>query len=80
MLNNISCKRFIYIYIYIYKCHDQVAFHINTKNDTNKMNEINNFQIARWVSPPEAMWRICNFVLNKIYPSVMTLQLHLENK
>ncbi|XP_060676004.1 uncharacterized protein LOC125421033 [Ziziphus jujuba] len=35
---------------------------------------------ARWISPPEAMWRIYGFSLNEMHPHVMTLQIHLENK
>ena len=29
---------------------------------------------------PAAMWRIYGFCLNEMYPYVMTLQVHLENK
>ncbi|KAK3222064.1 hypothetical protein Dsin_009089 [Dipteronia sinensis] len=44
------------------------------------MDEIERFQSARWISPPEAIWRIYGFILNEIYPSVITLQLHLEDR
>ena len=44
------------------------------------MDEITNFQSAQRASQLEAMWRICCFPLNEIEPSVITLQLHLENK
>ncbi|KAJ9547060.1 hypothetical protein OSB04_019603 [Centaurea solstitialis] len=37
-------------------------------------------QNVRYVSPPEAMWRIFSFALSQIHPYVMTLQLHLPNK
>lgn len=30
--------------------------------------------------PPEVMWRIYGFVLGEIYPTVMSLQLHLEDQ
>ncbi|XP_071926366.1 uncharacterized protein [Coffea arabica] len=38
------------------------------------IDEISNYQAARWVSPPEAMWRIFVFDLNVLYPLVMKLQ------
>ncbi|KAL5582136.1 hypothetical protein UlMin_014578 [Ulmus minor] len=75
-----TIKAIKYLYKYIYKGHDQIAFHINTDNDTNNVDKIENFQSARWISPPEAMWIIYGFPLNEMYPSVITLQLHLEDK
>ena len=62
-----------YLYKYIYKDHDQIAFHINIDNDTNNVDEIESFQSARWISPPEAMWRIYGFTLNEMHPSVIIL-------
>ncbi|KAL5572066.1 hypothetical protein UlMin_021663 [Ulmus minor] len=75
-----TVKAVKYLYKYIYKGHDRIAFHINTDNDTNNVDEIENFQSARWISPPEAMWRIYGFTLNEMHLSVITLQLHLEDK
>ncbi|XP_076937964.1 uncharacterized protein LOC143605899 [Bidens hawaiensis] len=43
------------------------------------INEIKRFQDARYVSPPEAIWRIFSFTLSQIYPVVLALQLHLPN-
>ncbi|XP_035838033.1 uncharacterized protein LOC110900453 [Helianthus annuus] len=43
------------------------------------VNEIKSFQDARYISPPEAMWRIFSFSLSQISPSVLALQLHLPN-
>ncbi|XBH60294.1 hypothetical protein VPH35_114911 [Triticum aestivum] len=34
---------------------------------------------ARWVTPPEALWRIYGFELSKNSPPVLQLQLHLPN-
>ncbi|KAG5586051.1 hypothetical protein H5410_046485 [Solanum commersonii] len=39
-----------------------------------------NFQDARWVSPPESMWRIYEFNLTEIQPVVINLQLHFLGK
>ncbi|KAG6732517.1 hypothetical protein I3842_01G182300 [Carya illinoinensis] len=32
------------------------------------------------ITPPEAMWRIYDFTLNEMYPSVYSLHLHLEDQ
>ncbi|XP_050222183.1 uncharacterized protein LOC126672278 [Mercurialis annua] len=70
-----------YLYKYIYKGHDKVAVYIapEDKNDRG-IDEIRQFQDARWVSAQEAMWRIFEFDLNEIQPAVVNLQLHLPNK
>ncbi|XP_073138699.1 uncharacterized protein [Henckelia pumila] len=44
------------------------------------IDEIKTFQDARWVSAPEAMWRIFEFDLNEIFPVVINLPLHLPNQ
>ncbi|KAL5537485.1 hypothetical protein UlMin_042343 [Ulmus minor] len=80
MKRNGKFKAVKYLYKYIYKGHDRITFYINTDNDTNNVDEIENFQLARWISPPEAMWRIYGFTLNEMHPLVITLQLHLEDK
>ena len=38
-----------------------------------------NNESGRWVSPPEAAWRILRFPLGEIKPAVIHLPLHLEN-
>ena len=43
------------------------------------VNEIKLFQSARWISPPEAAWRIFRFVVSEIHPPMIPLQLHLPN-
>ncbi|XP_027077088.2 uncharacterized protein [Coffea arabica] len=68
-----------YIYKYIYKGHDKVMYQITTHQTKNIIDEIHNFQSARWICAPEAMWRIFAFDLTNIHPSVMTMHLHLEN-
>ncbi|KAL5579704.1 hypothetical protein UlMin_012146 [Ulmus minor] len=62
-----------YLYKYIYKGRDRIAFHINSNNSKKDIDEIQNFQSARWISPPEAVWRIYSFILNENHPSVYTL-------
>ncbi|XP_073301543.1 uncharacterized protein [Primulina huaijiensis] len=68
-----------YLYKYIYKGHDRVAVNL-VPPDLECVDEIKNFQDARWVSAPEAMWRIFEFDLNEISPAVINLPLHLPNK
>jgi hypothetical protein len=51
-----------------------------SKPDENgKIDEIEQYREARWVTPPEALWRIYGFELSKNSPPVMQLQLHLPN-
>ncbi|CAH1430174.1 unnamed protein product [Lactuca virosa] len=55
--------------------------HINVETKKNiVINEIRKFQDARYVSPPEALWRVFSFPLSKIHPCVMALQIHLPNQ
>ena len=50
------------------------------KTDGNgDIDEIKQYRDARWVTPPEALWRIYGFPLSKNGPPVMQLQLHLPN-
>jgi hypothetical protein len=34
-------------------------------NENGKINEIEQYREARWVTPPEALWRIYGFELSK---------------
>ena len=47
-----------YLYKYIYKGHDRVAFIISCEESSENIDKIKYFQIARWISQPKAMWRI----------------------
>ena len=68
-----TIKAVKYLYKYIYKGYDRVAFHIVGDEDISDIDEIEQFQTARWISTLEAAWRICKFLLNEIYPSVRSL-------
>nr|XP_016488215.1 PREDICTED: uncharacterized protein LOC107808225 [Nicotiana tabacum] len=69
-----------YLYKYICKGHDKIAFYIHD-NDTNKeIDEIKEYQFTRWVSPPEAAWRLFGFSISEMYPSIYHLQLHLRGQ
>ncbi|KAJ9558517.1 hypothetical protein OSB04_013131 [Centaurea solstitialis] len=68
-----------YIFKYVYKGHDRQTVSIDPDGNGTIINEIRRFQDARYVSPPEAIWRVFSFRLSEIHPHVMTLQLHLPN-
>ncbi|KAB2602049.1 hypothetical protein D8674_003054 [Pyrus ussuriensis x Pyrus communis] len=59
-----SIKSVKYLYKYVYKGPDRVTVE---------------FQDARWVCAPEALWKIFKFIINRIYPSVEQMQIHLPN-
>lgn len=68
-----------YLYKYIYKGHDKVVVHISERKDELEIDEINQFQDARWVSVHEVAWRLFAFNLNEVSPAMINLQLHLPN-
>ncbi|XP_028053453.1 uncharacterized protein LOC114257844 [Camellia sinensis] len=75
----LGVKAVKYLYKYIYKGHDKIVVNISQNDGDIIIDEIQQFQDARWVSAQEAMWRIFEFDLNEIYPAVINLQLHLPN-
>ncbi|KAL6884616.1 hypothetical protein ACP4OV_010552 [Aristida adscensionis] len=77
-----SIKAVKYLFKYLYKGHDRASVSVTEAAKLEKngdINEINLFRDARWVTPPEALWRIYGFELSKNFPPVMPLQLHLPN-
>ncbi|XP_024186018.2 uncharacterized protein LOC112190772 [Rosa chinensis] len=71
-----SIKSVKYLYKYDYKGPDRVAVQVQSDPE---FDEIRQFVDARWVCAPEALWRIFKFVMNRIYPTVDRLQIHLPN-
>ncbi|XP_068338961.1 uncharacterized protein [Pyrus communis] len=71
-----SIKSVKYLYKYVYKGPDRVT--IEVQSDP-QYDEIKQFQDARWVCAPEALWKIFKFIINRIYPSVERMQIHLPN-
>ncbi|XP_016507130.2 uncharacterized protein LOC107824838 [Nicotiana tabacum] len=69
-----------YIYKYICKGHDKIAFHIHDNDTDTDIDEIKEYQSARWVSPPEVAWRLFSFPISEMTPTVFHLQLHLEGQ
>ena len=70
-----SVKSIKYICKYINKGSDQAVFGLQK----NAEDEIYNFQMGRYISTNEAVWRILNFLIHQRYPTVIHLSVHLEN-
>ncbi|XP_059629828.1 uncharacterized protein LOC132272751 [Cornus florida] len=47
-----------YLYKYIYKGHNRATVYLSNIDGDDIIDEIKDYQEARWVSPHEAMWRI----------------------
>jgi hypothetical protein len=78
-----NIKSVKYLFKYIYKGHDRtsVAVRENGKKDANgNVDEITDYREARWVGPPEVMWRIYDFDLHECHPPMQPLQCHLPNQ
>uniref|UniRef100_A0A453T3F5 ATP-dependent DNA helicase n=1 Tax=Aegilops tauschii subsp. strangulata TaxID=200361 RepID=A0A453T3F5_AEGTS len=63
-----SIKAVKYLYKYIYKGHDKASFNIDQPDADGNIDEIKRYVDARWITPPEAMWRIFGFPLCANYP------------
>jgi hypothetical protein len=74
-----SIKAVKYLFKYIYKGHDRVFVVMRDAGKADDVDEIKQYRDARWMTPPEALWRIYGFELSQISPPVMQLQLHLPN-
>nr|XP_027091801.1 uncharacterized protein LOC113712521 [Coffea arabica] len=72
-----TVKAVKYIYKYIYKGHDRIHFRVNSdscaegNNNSQSLpiDEIKDFQSARWVCAVEAIWRVFRFNLSEMHPS-----------
>ncbi|XP_076041929.1 uncharacterized protein LOC143025805 [Oratosquilla oratoria] len=73
-----SIKAIAYVTKYVNKGCDRVLFSKTTKDGT--VNEIKNFQEARYINANEATWKIFGFDIYKSYPPVSSLDLHLEGE
>ena len=63
-----------YVYKYVYKGHDRASLSVE------KEDEIKSFIDARFVSAPEACWRLFSFSMHKEFPSHQRLAIHLEGE
>jgi len=69
-----SVKSIKYIYKYINKGSDQAIF-----ASMNKFDEVEIYQIGRYISINEAVWKILGFPLHQKHSVVQHLAVHLEN-
>ena len=72
-----SVKSIKYICKYVNKGSDMAVFGL--QNPNAPVNEIDQFQMGRYISSNEAVWRILGFNIHERSPAVVHLSVHLEN-
>ncbi|CAF1021035.1 unnamed protein product [Adineta steineri] len=72
-----SVKSIKYICKYVNKGSDQAVFGL--ASDGKSIDEIQHFQLGRYISSNEAIWRILDFPIHERSPTVVHLAVHLEN-
>ena len=75
-----TIKAVKYLYNYVYKRHDKISVSVVPDGEMQVIDKIKRYQSGRWISPPEAAWRILSFDLYDMQPAIMPLQVHLPNK
>lgn len=71
-----SVKSIKYICKYVNKGSDMAIFQVAADNPND---EITQYQMGRYVSSNEAIWRIFSFQIHERHPAVVHLAVHLEN-
>ena len=69
----VSLGTFKYAFKYIQKGPDLAALEVN------RCNEVKRWIEGRYISAPDAVWRIFHFPLHEQIPNVVRLQVHLPN-
>ncbi|KAF8787007.1 hypothetical protein HNY73_008646 [Argiope bruennichi] len=72
-----SIKSIKYVCKYINKGSDMAIF--NLKNNDIQHDEIQTYEIGRYLSSNEAVWRILGFPIHERHPTVVHLSVHLDN-
>jgi hypothetical protein len=72
-----SVKSIKYICKYVTKGSDQAVFQLQKSGPI--LDEVQAFQLGRYISSNEAVWRILCFPIHERYPPVVHLSVHLEN-
>ena len=75
-----SFKSIKYLFKYVYKGYDCIELGVRKDGENHEYNEIKDFMDARYVSAPEAMWRLLEYKLSDISHAVIRLPVHLENE
>ena len=73
-----SIRSIKYVLKYVHKDCDQAMYQLQT-NQPGEVDEISDFQSARYISSNEAAWRIMEFPIHERYPPVVQLAVHLQN-
>lgn len=71
-----SVKSIKYICKYVHKGSDMAVFGVQSMNEND---EIARYQMGRYISSNEAVWRILGFPIHERDPAVYHLAIHLEN-
>nr|XP_012555905.2 uncharacterized protein LOC105844166 [Hydra vulgaris] len=71
-----SIKSVKYLYKYVYKGHDCANVVVNESVDHD---EINTYLDCRFVSAPEALWRIYEYSISDMSHTIIRLQIHLPD-
>lgn len=71
-----SIKSIKYVCKYVNKGSDMAVIGISNEN---RADEVSQYQMGRYISSNEAVWRILSFPIHKRYPPVQHLSVHLEN-
>ncbi|XP_076052787.1 uncharacterized protein LOC143032201 [Oratosquilla oratoria] len=74
-----SIKAIAYVTKYVNKGSDKILF-TKTSGEEDSVNEVRNYQEARYINSNEATWKIFKFDIHKSYPPVFPLDLHLEGE
>lgn len=72
-----SVKSIKYICKYVNKGSDMAVFCVINPNEIS--DEVNNFQMGRYISSNEAVWMIFSFAIHNRHPTVVHLSVQLEN-
>jgi hypothetical protein len=72
-----SVKSIKYLCKYVNKGSDQAVFGL--ERDGTAVDEIKHYQLGRYISSNEAVWRILDFPIHARYPTVVHLAVHLKN-
>jgi hypothetical protein len=72
-----SVKSIKYICKYVNKGSDQAVFGL--ERDGTTIDEIKHYQLGRYISSNEAVWRILDFPIHDRHPTAVHLAVHLEN-
>ena len=69
-----------YLFKYLFKGFDAATLDIRTDEPVANVDEIRAFQEARYVTAPEAVWRLLQFPLHYISHTIVRLPVHLEDE